>query len=209
MIRFTFLLTLFLAPIYAQAPHPVPGGYSLPNGWRITPIGKAIPTEDLILNLTASPDGRVVIAQHGGFNPHGLLVIDAKTEEPVQRITLKSAWLGLAWSNDGTKLYVSGGNASGPKSPGAVAPIYVFNYSDGRLRDQPVAEWRDSLPANQTYWSGLAMHPKKNLLYAANRGADPRPGHVSVFDTTTGKVVGTIPVDVSPYDLQFSPDGSE
>jgi hypothetical protein len=38
--------------LVAQAPHPVPGGYSLPNGWQITPVGKAIPTEDLILNLT-------------------------------------------------------------------------------------------------------------------------------------------------------------
>ena len=41
----TFLLN-------AQPPHPIPGGFSLPNGWRITPVGKAINTEDLILKLT-------------------------------------------------------------------------------------------------------------------------------------------------------------
>src|SRR3954447_1278384 len=86
--------------LLAQAPHPIPGGYSLPNGWQITPVGKAISTEDLILNLTASKEGKVIIAQHGGFNPHGLLVIDTKTEEAVQRIRLQSAWLGLAWSAD-------------------------------------------------------------------------------------------------------------
>jgi YVTN family beta-propeller protein len=207
MIRFTFLLSLFLASASAQAPHPIPGGYSLPNGWRITPIGKAIPTEDLILNLTASPDGKVVIAQHGGFNPHGLLVIDAKTEEPVQKIQLTSAWLGLAWSNDGTKLFVSGGSAGHPRHPMA-APIYVFDYANGRLSEKPVAEWREDLPPGQIYWSGVAMHPKQNLLYAANRGADPKHGHITVFDTTNGKIVHQIPVDISPYDLQFSPDGS-
>lgn len=196
-----------LAIVFAQAPHPIPGGYSLPNGWRITPVGKAINTEDLILNLTGSRDGKVIIAQHGGFNPHGLMVINAKTEEAVQRISLTSAWLGLAWSHDGSKLFVSGGSAAHPRHP-TVAPIYVFDYANGQLSEKSVAEWREALPANQVYWSGMAMHPTKNLLYAANRGADPQRGHVTVFDTTTGDVVTKIPVDISPYGLQFSEDGS-
>ncbi len=205
--RLAFSLPL-LSVVFAQAPHPIPGGYDLPNGWRITPVGKAIHTEDLILNLTASKDERVVVALHGGFNPHGLLVIDTLTEEPVQGIGLESAWLGMTWSQDGSKLYVSGGNASGARHRTAVAPIYVFSYANGRLSEKPVAEWRDSLPPNEVYWSGIAMHPKKNVLYAANRGADPQPGHVTVFDGETGRVVKNIPVDVSPYDLQFNPDGT-
>ena len=203
----SILLVLINWIVSAQAPHSIPGGYSLPNGWQITPIGKAIPTEDLILNLTSSKDEKVVIAQHGGFNPHGLVVIDTASQTPVQRIGLKSAWLGLAWSNDGRKLYVSGGNASGVRNP-TVAPIYVFDYANGKLSEKPVAEWTDTLPAPQVYWTGLAMHPKKNLLYAANRGNDPARGHVSVFDTASGKIVQKITVDVSPYDLQLSPDGA-
>jgi YVTN family beta-propeller protein len=209
MIRFSavFRIVAASAMLFAQAPHPIPGGYSLPNGWRITPVGKAIPTEDLILNLTSSKDGKVIIAQHGGFNPHGLLVIDTATEKPVQRIGLLSAWLGLAWSADGSKLYVSGGNASGNRHNKEVAPIYVFGYSAGRLTEKPIAEWRDGLPASQTYWTGIAMHPTKNLLYAANRGADPIAGHISVFNVDTGKIVQKLPTESSPYDLQFSPDG--
>src|SRR3954453_17710568 len=202
------LLLVAFCALAAQAPHPIAGGYSLPNGWQITPVGRAIPTEDLILNLTASKDNRVVIAQHGGFNPHGLVVIDSASEEAVQRISLHSAWLGLAWSNDGSKLYVSGGNASGPKHTSDVAPIYPFGYSNGRLTEKPVSEWRDTLRPELVYWTGLAMHPKKNLLYAANRGADPLPGHVSVFNTDTGKIVQNINVDISPYDLQFNDSGS-
>ena len=94
-------------------------------------MGKAINTEDLILKLTQSKDERIVVAQHGGFNPHGLLVIDSATQTATQRIGLESAWLGMAWSHDGSKLYVSGGNASGPKHTTAVAPVYVFDYADG------------------------------------------------------------------------------
>jgi len=192
----------------AQPPHPIPNGYDLPNGWRITPTGKAIHTEDLILNLTASKDERVVVALHSGFNPHGLLVIDNKTDEPVQRIPLHSSWLGMALSNDGAKLYVSGGNASGNRHRNDVAPIYVFSYGNGRLSDKPVAEFRDALPANDVYWTGIAMHPKKNLLYAGNRAADPNPGHLTVFDADSGRAIRNITVDVSPYDLKFNADGS-
>jgi YVTN family beta-propeller protein len=191
-----------------QAPHPIPGGYALPNGWQITPVGKAIATEDLILNLTQSADERIVVAQHGGFNPHGLLVIDRATQAAVQRIPLHSAWLGLAWSKDGAKLYVSGGSASGPRHSSDVAPIYVFDYAAGRLSEKPSAEWKDTLPAGEVYWTGLAMHPKQNLLLAGNRGADPMPGHVTVFDAGTGKVLRRIPVEVSPYDLEFNAEGT-
>ena len=97
----------------AQKPEPVEGGYALPNGWKITPVGKPVPTEDLLLNLSPAPDGKAVVALHGGFNPHGLVVIDPASENAAQRIALKSAWLGLAWNPAGTRLFVSGGNANG------------------------------------------------------------------------------------------------
>src|SRR6516164_2150761 len=81
-----------------RLPQPVPGGFDLPNGWRITPAGKPIvETEDMVLKLTASPDGHAVIATHAGYNPHGLVVIDTRTHQAVQRIGLRSTWMGLAW----------------------------------------------------------------------------------------------------------------
>src|ERR1700730_5883457 len=99
-----------------QLPHAIPGGFDLPNGWRITPAGKPIvETEDMVLKMVVSPDGRTVIATHSGYNPHGLVVIDTKTHRAVQRIKLKSTWLGLAWAADGRTFYASGGNANGTK----------------------------------------------------------------------------------------------
>src|SRR5579883_3272849 len=94
-----------------NVPQAMSGGYGLPNGWRLTPAGKSIPSEDMVLNTVVAPDGAAVIAMQAGFNPHGLVVIDTKTEEAVQRIPLKSTWYGMAWSPDGKRLYVSGGNA--------------------------------------------------------------------------------------------------
>src|SRR6185437_14642743 len=95
-------------------PHALPGGgAALPNGWRITPAGQTVASlGDLVLKMVPSPDGRVIVAGHGGYLPHGLTVLDAHTHRVVQEVPLKTAWLGLSWSPDGKTLYVSGGNAN-------------------------------------------------------------------------------------------------
>jgi YVTN family beta-propeller protein len=190
-------------------PQPIPGGFDLPNGWRITPAGKPIAdTEDMVLKMVAAPDGRAVIATHAGYNPHGLVVIDTRSHQVVQRIGLKSTWLGLAWAPDGKTLYVSGGNANGNKVKPTLAPIYEFRYNDGRLSPQPAGQLDETIPLNKVYWSGLAHHPTKDLLYAANRGTNAEPSNIVVFDTKTRSIVTRIPVEINPYELVFSKDGA-
>jgi YVTN family beta-propeller protein len=203
------LAAMCVAPVWTQLPHPTSDGYELPNGWRITPAGRAIATEDMVLKLVASPDDRVVIGSHSGYNPHGLVVVDTKSEEALQRISLKTTWLGMAWSPDGKTLYVSGGNANGKKRIGAtLAPIYEFSYEDGRLSSEPIGRLDETIDKSRIWWSGIAYHPKKDLLYAANRGVNAEPSNIVVFDTKARKLVTRIPVDVNPYELAFSPDGN-
>src|SRR5215471_868171 len=134
-------------------PQTIPGGFDLPNGWRITPAGKPIAeTEDMALKMTLAPDGRAVIATHSGYNPHGLVVIDTQTHQVVQRIGLKSTWLGLAWAPDAKTLYVSGGNANGNKVQPTLAPIYEFSYSEGRLSSSPTGQLDETIALNKVYW---------------------------------------------------------
>jgi YVTN family beta-propeller protein len=210
-LRIAFLFSSALALAPAQIPQAISGGYALPNGWRLTPVGKSISTEDMVLNAVAAPDGAAVIAMQAGYNPHGLVVIDTKTEEAVQRIPLKSAWFGMAWSPDGKRLYVSGGNANGDKE-GYVrtptrAPIYVFDYANGRLSAAAPGNLEETIDTSELFWSGVAHHPKKNILYAANRGTGFGTGNIVAFDTTNGKLLGRTPVDLIPYDLVPSEDG--
>src|SRR5476649_662300 len=107
-----------------EQPHAIAGGFDLPSGWRITPAATPIAeTGDWVLKLTPAPDGRAIVALNAGYQPHGLTVIDPATHKVVQRITLRSAWLGMSWSPDGRTLYVSGGNANGDKAPPAQPPI--------------------------------------------------------------------------------------
>ena len=208
-VMFAALVVLLTFPTHTagqERPRPMPDGYFLPNGWRISPAGSSLDTPDLLLNLVATRDGRAIVGLHGGFNPHGLVVVDAARFETVQRIPLKSAWLGLTWNPAGDRLFVSGGNANG-KEPSR-APIYVFRYAAGRLSETPVQTLEEELPPDRIFWSGLAHHPVSNVLYAANRGTTQAPGEVVAFDTTTGKPVGRVPVEVTPYDIEIEPDGS-
>src|SRR6202012_1564196 len=109
-----------------RLPQHFADGSDLPNGWRITPAGKAVgEMGDLVMNLVSSPDGKVVISVNSGFLPHALDVFDGQTHKKLQHIGLTSTWLGMTWSPDGHTLFVSGGNASGDGDvPDPVAPIY-------------------------------------------------------------------------------------
>jgi len=192
-----------------RLPRRFSDGADLPNGWRITPAGKAFATVgDLITNLTVSPDGKVLISVNSGFLPHGIDVFDAHTRKQLQHIPLTSTWLGMAWSADGHTLFVSGGNASGSKSKkDPIAPIYAFRYTDGKLSNDPVARYLDTVEPIETFWSGVAYLPARHWIYAANRGESKDPGHIVVFDEGTRQVVAHIPVEVAPYQLLFSADG--
>jgi YVTN family beta-propeller protein len=200
-----FLIQLVLACslVGAELPGPIDGGYLLPNGWRITPLGDSVETNDLVMNLSPTPDGLNMVALHSGYNPHGLVVIDGATNSAVQRIPLPTSWLGLAWHPDGDRLYVSGGNASRTRAKDP-APIYVFEYRSGRLSETPTSYLLESIAHDRIYWSGLVHHPTEDLLFAANK----TDGNVVVFDTENGELLDRIPVEVNPYDLVLTKDGS-
>lgn len=201
LFSLTVVLALTVLATAGELPGPSDEGYVLPNRWRITPVGEAVWTNDLLLNIEIAPDGKAAVALHGGYNPHGLVVIDTASGEAVQEIGLPTAWLGLAWSPDGANLYVSGGNNK--SRDGIRAPIYVFGYQDGRLTEEPVATLVEEIDPGSIFWSGLAHHPAKSILFAANR----TNSYIVVFDTATGGIITRIPTELNPYELVISPDG--
>jgi YVTN family beta-propeller protein len=182
------------------------GAANLPNGWKITPVGRHVVTMDYVLNLTEAPSDKQIVALHSGYNPHGALVIDPRNVEITQRTPLKSSWFGMAWAPDGKTLYLSGGNAESRTNPTA-APVYGFGYAGGKLSEKPVREFAHHLPQNQIYWSGLAHHPTKPVLYAANRHTKAVRGHVVAFDTRTGARLMEMGTEIHPYDVVIDRTG--
>ena len=192
-------------------PGPIKGGFDLPNGWRITPAGKAVADlGDLVLKLAPSPDGRVIAVVNSGYLPHGVSLIDARTHKLIQSVPLKTTWLGLAWAADGKTLYVSGGNANGEKKEAAtIAPVYALAYRNGRLQTQPDADLFDpTLAKNQIWWAGLELDARRDRLYAVNRGTSKdAPSSIVVFDPKTRAVRDRVTVGVTPYEVRLSADG--
>jgi hypothetical protein len=59
----------------------------------------------------------------------------------------------------------------------------------------------ETIDTSALFWSGVAHHSKKNIVYAINRGTGLGPGKIVALDSITGKLMGRIPVEMIPYDL--------
>jgi len=184
--------------------NPVVSSLELPTGWRLSPVGTLAETNDMLVDMTLTPDRRFAVAVHAGYNPHGLVLIDPDSRKIVQRIPLPAAWSGLTWDAAASRLYVSGGSGAGTRS--GPPPLYAFHYFAGHLEREPERDLTDTENPKALYWSGLFFLPKRHLLFAANQGNGTLPTSVHVFDTETRAVIARIPVEVNPYAIVASND---
>jgi len=219
---------------FRASPGLRPGANLLFNGWGMTPAGEQVPTTDLALKLVVAPDKQRLVAVHGGFNRHGVTLIDIATRKETQFLPLARSWNGLAFSPDGKQFFVSGGDSG---------EIHVFSYAKGKA-----VFARSAKPSSATaaiFLAGIAVHPGTEKLYVCNEanheiwvlrpktlaleavipvgqhphtcvvGADRRHLYVSdwgsrsvsVVDLKQGRRVSDIAVGVRPNDMALAPDG--
>jgi len=215
-------------------PGLIPNTNLLFNGWGMTPAGEHVPTTDLALKLVVPPDGQRLVAVHGGFNRHGVTLIDIATRKETQFIPLPKTWNGLVFSSDGKKFFVSGGDSG---------LVHEFSYVDGKADLERSV--KPSPEATDVFLASIAIHPGTGKLYLCNEanheiwvvtpdslaleaaipvgqhphtcviGADRSHLYVSdwgsqtvsVVDTKKGRRVRDIAVGLRPNDMALSPDG--
>jgi YVTN family beta-propeller protein len=204
------------------------------NGWGMTPAGEQVPTSDLALKLLVAPDKKRLVAVHGGYNRHGVTLIDIASRKETQFLPLAKCWNGLAFSPDGKQFFVSGGDSG---------LIHVFNYARGKAVFDHSA--RPSSPTADVFLAGIAVHPSTGKLYVCNEanheiwvlrpkvltleavvavgqhphscviGADRShlyvsnwgSQNVSVVDMNRARRVRDIAVGLRPNDMTLAPDG--
>ncbi len=204
------------------------------NGWGITPAGQHVPISDLPLKMIVSPDKKMLLAACGGFNDTGLSVLDIATQQRTQFIPLPEVWNGLAFSADGRRIFVSGGDSG---------QIYQFSYAGGKA--ERIATTRPAPDEELVFLAGITVHPKSGKVYVCNEanheiwvlnpqtllreaiitvgehpqscifGSDGRHLYVSnwggrsvsVVDTLKNRRVRDIAVGIRPNDLTLSSDG--
>jgi DNA-binding beta-propeller fold protein YncE len=179
--------TVSLAP-GAQAD----GSVLLPNGWRVAPTGRSIAVGTMPLGVVISPDGKYAIVTNDGIAKASLTIVDIAKWTVKSTVSLDSAWLGLVWHPDGTKLYSAGA---------AQNNVQEFSYVDGTLTKARTF----TLPAKtgETFVGGLAISPDGRSLYAARVFGMT----LSAIDLATGQVRETISLPAEPYACAVSPDG--
>ncbi len=196
-----FLVILMAALVCSQpAPReqvgPLPGGgFLLNSGWRLEPAGEQVPVDTFPMSAVLSPDGRYLLVLNGGYKPPSISVLDAAGRKEISRVPVADAWLGLAFTPKGDRLYVGGGSR---------AAVYEFTFSQGVLapaRTFPVVA--EEKRTNRDFIGDVALSPDGRLIYAADLYHDS----LVVLNPQSGMLIDRIKTGRRPYRILFHPDG--
>src|SRR5208283_3766209 len=153
VLRFLVACWIVISYMVIQAAEPEnPLGHTdskLWNGWGMTPTGQIVPLSnlanlvpgvpasasamhsDLPLRLVISPDGKFVLAACGGYNNTGLAALNLAEKRVARFFPLPQVFNGLAFSNDGQRVFVSGGDSG---------VLHFFKYEKGELNTAKPAQ---------------------------------------------------------------------
>ena len=171
------------------------GSVILPTGQRITPAGSQIVTGSMPMSAELSPDGRFLAVLQAGYDTPSIAVIDVADGTLVSSADLPDAWLGLAFSASGDRLYAGGG---------ARSSLWEIRFLDGELGapreidlPPPCADRCDALIGD------LLFDRDGRLLYALDVLGD----RAVIVNTQSGLVLGEIRTGAAPYRAELTPDG--
>jgi YVTN family beta-propeller protein len=173
-------------------PGMLPGQNLLHSGWGVTPAGTHLRVSDMPLKMIISPDKRVLVAVSGGFSNTGLTLIDLKTQMVSQFVPLKQCWNGVAFSRDGKRIFVTGGESG---------VVHVFNYANGKATPAPEVKpmVTDGSPV---FLAGVAVNPTSGKVYVCNEGNH----EVWVLQAETLALEAVVPVGQHPHSAAFGAD---
>jgi YVTN family beta-propeller protein len=175
------------------------GGVLLPDGWRVTPAGRQLETGDMILSAQVSPDGKTLAFTNSGYTRHQLHLVDLATEKEIATFPLDRSWSGLAWSPNGRRILVSGGQDN------AAADIYTFQRWDDGSWTQRQSLQLEGAEKAKTAISSIVASPDGASVYALN----DLDGQLYTIDGATGKTVSRLGLGDHPFAARLSRDGKQ
>jgi YVTN family beta-propeller protein len=181
----------------------------LPNGREIHPAGNWIALAPYPFALAVRPDGGQIAVPSIGF-PFALNVIDvpASAQPIVKRMPAGAekdpaieVHAGLAYSNDGTLLYVATGDS------GKIRAYHTSDWTKaGEVSlDGSIADAGGSTVVEQgSFAATLAVSPDGKTLYVLDQGN----WRIVILDAATLKRIAEVPTGNYPFGLALSPDGT-
>lgn len=163
----------------------------LPNGWSLTPAGRSVNlANDLPLNLVVSPSKKYLAITNNGQGKQSITLIDAQTEQILDDKPIEKSWVGLAFSPDEKKLYVSGGNDN---------KILLYRLESGKLIDDSEIVLEKPWPVKVSP-AGLCV-TDKNLFVVSKEN-----NSLYVCNLADKSIVKQVQLPAEPYTCLLSPD---
>jgi YVTN family beta-propeller protein len=193
LILFQIILFGYTGNLSAQTLQEIEShSVTLPNGWRLTPVGKLLPLGDLPLNIAVSPSKKLAAITNNGESDQTIQLVDLEREAVLDSIIIGKAWLGLTFSDDGKYLYASGGNDN-----------IIIRYA---IRNNRLSVF-DSISIGKEWpvkisVAGLALDDARNRLYVVTK----ENNSLYVIDTHSKKVVSQYSLGGEGYTCLLSPD---
>ncbi|MGD0213732.1 MAG: bifunctional YncE family protein/alkaline phosphatase family protein [Terriglobales bacterium] len=169
----------------------------LPTGVRLDPAGDAVDLGSLPINVVPAPEYGKAVVVLSGWREQGVQVVDLRTRKVTQTLLQDGAFYGAAFSPDGHRLYVSGGNTD---------MLFVYAWKGGAATFENKFELAKAKTADGTgtsYPAGLAVAPNGKFVYVAEDVGD----RLAVVNATTGEVAQRFPTDHYPYGVVLTGDG--
>ena len=165
----------------------------LPNGWKLSPAGRALPLGDLPLNMQLSASGNLLAVTNNGESTQTIQLIDPKTEKLLDEKIVDKLWYGLAFSNDGSRLYASGGNDN---------DILAFHINNKRFGRADTIKLGKPWPYDKICATGIAVNKANTRLYTVTK----EDNLMYIVIPNTLKVIGHVYLPGEAYSCVLSPD---
>src|SRR5690242_12489306 len=114
LLRFASASAVLFAPLtcVSEVGAQEPPKYTQPlaTGDRLDPIGDAVDLGNMPEGMALAPGGDKLAVVLSGWREQGVQIVELKTHRVLQTLPQPAAFLGGAFSRDGKRLFVSGGN---------------------------------------------------------------------------------------------------
>ena len=191
-------IILFLAALQANAQLPgkieKTGQVLLPNGWKLSPAGTALPLGDLPLNIQLSSSGKLLAITNNGQSTQSVQLIDPKNEKLLDEKIISKSWYGLAFSHDEKTVYVSGGNDN------RILAYHIENNKFGKSDTIKLAP--ASWPKNKVCATGIAVNKSNTRLYTVTK----EDSALYIVDPQSRTVLKQVKLPAEAYSCILSPD---
>jgi YVTN family beta-propeller protein len=165
---------------------------TLPNGWKLTPVGKLLPLGDLPLNIAVSPSKKLAAITNNGESDQTIQLVDIEHDVRLDSIIIGKSWLGLTFSDDGNYLYASGGNDN---------MIVRYLIRNNRLSVYDSIRIGKPWPVKISV-AGIALDDPRHRLYVVTQ----ENNSLYILDTQSKKIISQYPLGGEGYTCILSPD---